>query len=592
MSILDYKDNESLGRVRSVDTATVVIAVDDVERLRKLQVNRLAVLQSSRAGQHLIGIIQKITRTALDGNGGIGDIDETPDGDQVAEINVVRIALIGTLIDKVGTRSNVFLRTLETVPEIDANCFALEGARLTAFMRVIANISGDGQKLTLGHYTLDESAEAFLNGNKFFQRHAVVVGSTGSGKSWTTARILEQVAELPNANAIVFDIHGEYAPLASKGFRHFRIAGPADLSGKETLEDGVIFLPYWLLGYEAITSMFVERSDQNAPNQAMVMSRAILAAKRKYLEAQGRKDVLENFTIDSPIPFDLTGVIDDLCKLNEEMVPGARAGSEKAGEFNGKLSRMIQRLENKRTDRRLGFLFQGAEETQAFNWLDRLVTALLAGSMDQKNGGGGVKVIDFSEVPSDVLPLMVSLVAKLSFSVQQWTEASMRHPVAIFCDEAHLYIPERHQAGGAGEISVDIFERIAKEGRKYGVGLVVISQRPSEVNRTVLSQCNNLVAMRLTNGDDQLVVRKLLPDSLAGFGDLLPVLDTGEALVVGDASLLPTRIRVSTPEHRPNSGTVEFWEHWSSDKGVGGLAIAVDGWRKQTMQSMETLPAP
>lgn len=585
MSILDYKDGESLGRVRSVDTATVVIAVDDVERLRKLQVNRLAVLQSSRAGQHLIGIIQKITRTAVDGKGSPVDTEETLDGDQVAELNVVRIALIGTLVDKVGARNNVFLRTLETVPEIDANCFALEGERLTAFMRVIANISGDGQKLTLGHYTLDESADAFLNGNKFFQRHAVVVGSTGSGKSWTTARILEQVAALPNANAIVFDIHGEYAPLASKGFQHFRIAGPADLSGKASLDNGVIFLPYWLLGYEAMTSMFVERTDQNAPNQAMVMSRAILAAKQKYLDAQGRQDVLDNFTIDSPIPFDLTGVIDDLGKLNEEMVPGARAGSEKAGEFNGKLSRMIQRLENKRTDRRLGFLFQGAGETHAFDWLDRLVNALLAGSADQKDGGGGVKVIDFSEVPSDVLPLMVSLVAKLAFSVQQWTEASMRHPIAIFCDEAHLYIPERQQAGGAGEISVEIFERIAKEGRKYGVGLVVISQRPSEVNRTVLSQCNNLVAMRLTNGDDQSVVRRLLPDSLAGFGDLLPVLDTGEALVVGDASLLPTRIRVSMPKHQPNSGTVEFWERWASDKAVGGLAVAVDGWRKQTMQA-------
>lgn len=585
MSILDYNDNESLGRVRSVDTATVVIAVDDVERLRKLQVNRLAVLQSSRAGQHLIGIIQKITRTAVDGKETPVDKEESPDGDLVAELNMVRIALIGTLMDKVGPRNNVFLRTLETVPEIDANCFALEGARLTAFMRVIANISGDGQKLTLGHYTLDESADAFLNGNKFFQRHAVVVGSTGSGKSWTTARILEQVAALPNANAIVFDIHGEYAPLASKGFQHFRVAGPADLSGKASLDNGVIFLPYWLLGYEAMTSMFVERTDQNAPNQAMVMSRAILAAKQKYLEAHGRQDVLDNFTIDSPIPFDLTGIIDELSKLNEETVPGARAGTEKAGEFNGKLSRMIQRLENKRTDRRLGFLFQGSGETQAFDWLERLVKALLAGSVDQKEGGGGVKVIDFSEVPSDVLPLMVSLVAKLAFSVQQWTEASMRHPIAIFCDEAHLYIPERQQTGGAGEISVEIFERIAKEGRKYGVGLVVVSQRPSEVNRTVLSQCNNLVAMRLTNGDDQSVVRRLLPDSLAGFGDLLPILDTGEALVVGDASLLPTRIRVSTPEHRPNSGTVEFWERWSSEKAVGDLAGAVDGWRKQTMQS-------
>lgn len=583
MTILNYKDDESLGRVRSVDTATVVIAVDDVERLRKLQVNRLSVLQSSRAGQHLIGIIQKITRTAVESKGSQVAPEETQDDDQSAELNMVRIALIGTLMDKVGTRSNVFLRTLETVPEIDANCFALEGARLTAFMRVIANISGDGQKLTLGHYTLDESADAFLNGNKFFQRHAVIVGSTGSGKSWTTARILEQVAALPNANAIVFDIHGEYAPLASKGFRHFRIAGPADLSGKASIDNGVIFLPYWLLGYEAMTSMFVERSDQNAPNQSMVMSRAILAAKQKYLEEQGRQDVLDNFTIDSPIPFDLTGVIGELSALNVEMVPGARA--DKAGEFNGKLSRLIQRLENKRTDRRLGFLFQGAGETQAFDWLDRLVRALLAGSVDQDDGSGGVKVIDFSEVPSDVLPLMVSLVAKLAFSVQQWTEASMRHPIAIFCDEAHLYIPERQQTGGAGEISVEIFERIAKEGRKYGVGLVVISQRPSEVNRTVLSQCNNLVAMRLTNGDDQSVVRKLLPDSLAGFGDLLPVLDTGEALVVGDASLLPTRIRVSMPEHRPNSGTVEFWERWTSEKAVGGLTVAVDGWRKQTMQT-------
>lgn len=582
MTILEYKDDEALGRVRSVDTATVVVAVDDVERLRKLQVNRLAALQSSRPGQHLIGIIQKITRTAVDAKGGPVDKEIGEGEDDVTELNVVRIVLIGTLVDKIGTRSNVFLRTLETVPEIDANCFALEGPRLTSFMRVIANIAGDSQKLSLGHYTLDESADAYLNGNKFFQRHAVIVGSTGSGKSWTTARVLEQVAELSNANAIVFDIHGEYEPLSSKGFQHFKIAGPGDLNDSATLDLGVIFLPYWLLGYEAMTSMFVDRSDQNAPNQTMVMSRAILNAKRSYLETLKQNEVLANFTIDSPIPFDLDKVIGELSDLNVEMVPGVR--TEKAGEFNGKLSRLIQRLENKRTDRRLGFLFQGAAETMTFEWLERLVGSLMAGTIDQEGKKGGVKIIDFSEVPSDVLPLMVSLVARLAFSIQQWTEASKRHPVAIFCDEAHLYIPERHQSGGAGEISVEIFERIAKEGRKYGVGLVVISQRPSEVNRTVLSQCNNLVAMRLTNGDDQAVVRRLLPDSLGGFGDLLPVLDTGEALVVGDASLLPTRIRVSMPKHRPNSGTVDFWERWANNSPVGGLNAVVDGWRKQTLQ--------
>lgn len=579
MSILEYKDDEALGRVRSVDTSMVVVAVEDVERLRKLQVNRLTVLQSSRPGQHLVGVIQKITRTAIEAS-----LDE-PEGeseDSANELNVVRITLIGTLVDKLGARENVFLRTLETVPEIDANCFALEGERLTAFMRVIANIGSDAQKLSLGQYTLDDKAEAYLNGNKFFQRHATIVGSTGSGKSWTTARILEQVAALGNANAIVFDVHGEYEPLRGDGIRHFRIAGPSDLDAGSTLNNGVIFLPYWLLGYEAMTSMFVDRSDQNAPNQTMVMSRSIVNAKKKYLTDGGHNDVLVNFTIDSPIPFRLDEVIGELSRLNIEMVPGTRG--EKAGDFNGKLSRLIQRLENKRTDRRLGFLFQGANETMDFDWLEKLVVALLAGTRDQEDKKGGVKIIDFSEVPSDVLPLIVSLVAKLAFSVQQWTRPDRRHPVAIFCDEAHLYIPERHHAGGADDISIAIFERIAKEGRKYGVGLVVISQRPSEVNRTVLSQCNNLVAMRLTNGDDQSVVRRLLPDSLGGFGDLLPVLDTGEALVVGDASLLPTRIRVSEPDQRPNSGTVEFWERWSRNDEIGGLAGAVDGWRKQTMQ--------
>lgn len=581
MGILVYKDDEALGRVRAVDTATVVVAVDDVERLRKLQVNRLAALQSSRPGQHLVGIIQKITRTAVDGSAGAGEPADS--NDAAAELNVVRIALIGTLVDKLGDRENVFLRTLETVPEIDAYCFALEGARLTEFMRVIANIAADSQKLSLGHYTLDEKADAYLNGNKFFQRHAVIVGSTGSGKSWTTARILEQVAALANANAIVFDVHGEYAPLNGGGIKHLRIAGPNDLDADATLDGGVLFLPYWLLGYEAMTSMFVDRSDQNAPNQTMVMSRAVVDAKRKYLTDGGHQEVLANFTIDSPIPFSLDEVIAHLETLNTEMVAGARG--DKQGEFHGKLSRLIQRLENKRTDRRLGFLFQGAAETMQYDWLDRLVVALIAGRKDQPDHTGGVKVIDFSEVPSDILPLIVSLVAKLAFSVQQWTETAGRHPVAIFCDEAHLYIPERHQSGGAGEISVEIFERIAKEGRKYGVGLVVISQRPSEVNRTVLSQCNNLVAMRLTNGDDQTVVRRLLPDSLGGFGDLLPVLDTGEALVVGDASLLPTRIRISEPSQHPNSGTVDFWERWAEDVSVGGHAEAVDGWRKQTMQS-------
>lgn len=581
MGIFNYQDADALGAVVAVDTATVVVRVSDVEKLRRMQVNRLVVLQSSRAGEHLIGVIQKIVRSMKEAKA-IGE-GEATDGDVVPEENVVRVALIGTHIDKKGTEENLFRRTLETVPEIDANCFAIEGESLTAFMRVIARVASDGQKLTLGSYTLDEDATAYLNGNKFFQRHAIVVGSTGSGKSWTTARILEQVAGLPNANALVFDLHGEYTPLIGDGIRHFRIAGPGDLDKGTSLKDGVLYLPFWLLGYEAMISMFVDRSDQNAPNQAMLMSRTVTEAKRTFLTDGMHQDVLDNFTIDSPVPFDIDGVVAELNRLNTEMVPGAK--TEKQGPYFDKLSRLIARFENKRTDRRLGFLFRGGKDTLQFDWLGTLCATLVGGTQDQPNKKGGVKIIDFSEVPSDVLPLIVSLVARLAFSLQQWTVPGKRHPVALFCDEAHLYIPERAQNDAANEISISIFERIAKEGRKYGVGLVVISQRPSEVNRTVLSQCNNLIAMRLTNAEDQSVVRRLLPDSLGGFGDLLPILDTGEALVVGDASLLPSRIRITEPTSHPNSGTVDFWDEWSKNTPIGAIPAAVSGWRKQTQQA-------
>ncbi|MBF4328397.1 ATP-binding protein, partial [Vibrio anguillarum] len=151
-------------------------------------------------------------------------------------------------------------------------------------------------------------------------------------------------------------------------------------------------------------------------------------------------------------------------------------------------------------------------------------------------------------------------------------------------DEAHLYMPQRNMADSADDISLDIFERIAKEGRKYGVSLVVISQRPSEVNKTMLSQCSNFVSMRLTNAEDQGVIKRLLPDSLGGFSDILPTLDTGEALVVGDASLLPSRIRIDEPQNKPNSGTVDFWDEWQKPVKDTRLSVAVDNWRKQNIQ--------
>ena len=579
MPIFDYKTDDAIGSVYSVDTGTVLLSVSNLDALRRMQVNHLVVLRSSRAGQHLIGLINKIMRKALIGvNENEQDSDDIQD-DRIAVENIVRVTLIGTLLDAVGTEQNVFRRTLETVPEIDAPCFMLGGERLTDFMRAISKQIVEGQKpLSLGKYTLDEEADAWIDGNRFFQRHAVVVGSTGSGKSWTVARILEQVAQLQNASALLFDIHGEYTPLDGDGISHLKVAGPGDLTANRTLADGVLYLPYWLLTYEEMLAMLLDRSDQNAPNQAMVFNREVTDAKRAYLETSQKDEVLANFTIDSPVPFEIQAVLDRLIFLNEERVEGAKKGTTKAGDFNGKLARFIQRLDAKRQDRRLGFMFSAGDDAMRYEWMQELAKVLLGST--KVRGAGGVKIIDFSEVPSDILPLIIGLVARVVFSVQQWTDKNKRHPVALLCDEAHLYIPERHESG-VSEQGLKSFERIAKEGRKYGVGLTVISQRPAEVNRTILSQCNNFVAMRLTNAEDQSVIRRLMPDTLGGFAELLPILDIGEALVVGDAAMLPSRIRIDKPTKRPSSATVDFWDRWAAENVEDGISDAVEALRKQ-----------
>ena len=565
-TIFNYQSADSIGVVESVDTSSVIIKVEKGDILKQIQVNQLVVLRSSKAGQHLIGIIDKITRT-------IHVLDEEQQLNQIQ--NIIRVKLIGTHLDKYGTKENVFKRTLETVPEIDAECFILRGETLTAFMRAISQlVSKTVNPLNFGHYTLDEEAEAWLDGNKLFQRHSVIVGSTGSGKSWTVANLLENIAELPSANAIVFDLHGEYSPLNGNGFSHFKIAGPNDTP----VSKNTIFLPYWLLTYEEMLSLLLDRSDTNAPNQAMAFSREVINQKRQYLEEKDKKEVLINFTIDSPIPFDIKMVINNLNKLDNEMVEGS-SGRPKQGPLHGKLTRFVQRLQAKINDKRLNFLFNEYDALFQYEWLEDFCKSLMYSS--SLNDKKGLKVIDFSEVPSDILPLITGLVARIIFTVQQWITHNDRHPIALFCDEAHLYIPER-VSSSIEEAGLNVFQRIAKEGRKYGIGLVVISQRPSEVNKTVLSQSNNFIAMRLTNSEDQNVIRKLLPDSLGNFADLLPILDIGEAVVVGDASLLPSRIRISEPKNKPSSATIDFWDEWSKDRSPDVIKDAVEAMRRQS----------
>jgi hypothetical protein len=567
MSVFDYKPEEVLGTVESVDTASIIVRVDDDDRLRGLQVNHLVAVQSTKINQHLIGLVSKIIRKSA-----LTDIDAAVESFQ--SFNILKVILIGTHSDKLGEDENVFRRTLSTVPTINAECYLVAGERLKQFMQAVSSLrdAKDTTPLEIGHYSIDEDAIAWLNGNKFFQRHSVIVGSTGSGKSWCVARILEQVADLKSADAILFDIHGEYEPLKGDSFSHYKVAGPLD-----TQKDDVLFLPYWLLTYEEMLSLMLDRSDSNAPNQAMMFSNAVLEGKQAFLNKNGKAELSSSITLDSPVPYDLTKLLETLNNKDTEMVSGA-GNKDKQGPYFGKLTRFIQRLQTKQNDKRLNFMFSQDSNLLNYGYMLDLCQKIMQPSRD---GQGGVKIIDFSEVPSDILPLIVSLMARLVFSVQQWSDTAKRHPIALFCDEAHLYIPA-DTGKSIDDASLVNFERISKEGRKYGIGLVVISQRPSEVNRTVLSQSNNFIAMRLTNVDDQSVVKRLLPDSLGDYAEMLPILDIGEALVVGDASLLPSRIKVTQPNLKPKSATVDFWDEWSKATVDVDLEGAIEALRKQT----------
>ena len=579
MAIFNFNDDQAIGTVFSVDTATVIIKVQELEKLRKLHVNQLVAIRSAKAGQHLIGLINRITRKVSNEENTVEN-DLGLNGFLFTE-NILKVNLIGTLLDKYGLKDNVFKRNLDTVPEIEAQCFPIDGENITKFMTTISSQENYKTPLTLGKYSIDEQAQAFLDGDKFFQRHAVIVGSTGSGKSWSVAKLIEQIAQLPMANCILFDIHGEYSGKGFKmaGLQHLRVANPSDLGKKGNLENDVLMLPYWLLTYEEMLAMLLDRSDNNAPNQAMLFSKIVFAEKLKHLDEIVDTTFKSSITIDSPIPYKIDNILQELAKLDEQMVEGAR--SEKQGPFFGKLTRFVQRLEAKKQDKRLGFLFQISEDELDISWLNKLCERLMSGTVSNPQNAG-VKIIDFSEVPSDVLPLIIGLVARLIFTVQQWTIRENQHPIALLCDEAHLYIPERTNQDAAAELGLKSFERIAKEGRKYGVSLTVISQRPSEVNRTVLSQCNNFIALRLSNAEDQSVIKRLLPDNLSGLTEVLPILDIGEALVVGDASLLPTRIIIDEPKIKPESATVKFWKEWSNGTSNQDIATAVSGLRKQS----------
>ena len=467
-----------------VDTGRVFIDVEDHALLTRLSVGNLVALQGQTQQEYLVGIVERITRSTQE------ELLEEEE-DEEGNISVgqsledrVRAVVVGTYRTVDGEKSNVFKRGADSFPQIDRECYVITGKNLQNLMNLLSRDVKDTERLQLGRFVADRTALAIASGDRFFQRHASVLGSTGSGKSWAVALILERASRLPHVNIIVLDMHGEYAPLC-KGKEaiadYYKIAGPGNLDSKGS---DVIFLPYWLLNREEMISMFVDRSDQNAPNQSSRFTCHVQALKEVYLSSEKKSEVLATFTVDSPVPYDLQRLMTCLRDDNSQMVPGKTAGSEKQGEWYGKLTRFVSRLEAKMADRRYGFLFQTPTDCMSYGWLSKFVGQMM---LSTQKGSHGIKIIDFSEVPPDVLPVVVGVFARLLYDVQFWMQADRRTPLAIVCDEAHIYLPVREDADSVEKRALAVFETIAKEGRKYGVSLLVVSQRPSDVSRTILA---------------------------------------------------------------------------------------------------------
>lgn len=573
---LNFEAKDQLGRVVTVDTSRVLISVEEHEQMTSIAVGNLIAINGRTANEFLIGIIERVTRSISEK---LLLEDESDDGSiplGESQDDFIRAVLIGTYRTVDGSLSNTFKRGADCFPQIDKTCFHLSGSNLQLFMNLLSANVAENERLTLGHFMADETAIAVANGDKFFQRHAAILGSTGSGKSWSVALILERAAALKSANLIVFDMHGEYSTLCDGEnpiAQQYHIAGPGDLDGSNP---NSLFIPYWLLNREEMLALILDRSDDNAPNQAARFTEHVRTLKEQTLQSEEKTEVLETFTVDSPIPYNISSLLEYLNRDDTGMKQGARG--EVKGDWNGRLTRFIGRLKAKIDDRRCGFMFQPPEECNAYGWLENMLMKLFAVSESQR----GIKIIDFSEVPSDVLPIITGVLARLLYNIQFWMDKDARHPLTIVCDEAHLYLPVRDAAEAAEKRALEAFERIAKEGRKYGVSLLVVSQRPSDVSRTILSQCNNFLVLRLTNDQDQSVVKRLLPESMVGITDILPLLDLGEALLLGDSILLPTRIKLDKPTIAPESATRQFWSDWANQEPKpDAVSKAVEALRRQ-----------
>ena len=457
--------------------------------------------------------------------------------------------------------------------------------------------------VTIGTLSAVESIAARVALNELITRHSAVLGSTGSGKSTTVASLLRAittrpVAEAyPSARVLLLDVHGEYSDALVDVAQIFSVERQND---REPL-----FIPYWALDTKELLEFLAGPLDGRRETAFTDKIFELKAAAHERQEFGGVDSA--SITADTPLPFSLKKLWYDLVDFEIATFEGKDRDQPTrqdpgdadtltppkykphamgaAGPFLNSqaigVARPLELLRSRLLDRRYDFLLHpGPWEPDLSGVCQMDLDGLLRGWL---GGDKPITILDLSGVPSGVLERLVGSILRIVYEALFWsrakTEGGIDRPLLVVMEEAHRYLSESSEG-----LASEVVQRIAKEGRKYGVGAMIVSQRPSEVNETILSQCGTFFTMRLSNPSDRARIQGTLPDGLVGLLDVLPVLRTGEAVVTGEAARLPMRCRVTLPPegHRPRSRDPEVSDRWSLPRRDEGYERVVASWRAQS----------
>jgi len=407
----------------------------------------------------------------------------------------------------------------------------------------------DRAHIEVGNVYPTKDIRAALYIDAMLGKHFALLGSTGTGKSTAAALILHRICELaPQGHIVMIDPHGEYSAA-------FKTTGAIyDVSNLQ--------MPYWLMNFEEHCEVFVTTSGSDAHVDADILAKCLLGAKAKSRLA----GEIGKLTVDAPIPYLLSDLI-NLIQL--EMGKLDRAGD------TAPYLRLKTKIEEVKGDPRYSFMFSGmlVADTMA---------AFLGRIFRLPADGKPISIIDVSGVPSEITSVVVAVLSRMVFDFAIWSRNEPQRPILLVCEEAHRYVPNERNADSS---SVGrILSRIAKEGRKYGISLGLITQRPSDLAEGVLSQCGTIIAMRLNNDRDQAYVRAAMPEGARGFLDSIPALRNRECIVCGEGVATPVRILFDTLDEakRPASGDPLFSELWRETGGEDQAIVrTIKRWRAQ-----------